>query len=124
MDSGITIKLIMAEIKYSGDIHTSEKHEEAKNLYTGPGKLAAKLKETGWNVEDKIETIAIGHRGVVSKTNLYSCKALGIAKNRQEGLHNKLALSVMTWLRSIVSLTRRVRARASDTGGGEGQQPH
>ena len=111
VDNEITIKLIMAEVKYSDDMHTLEKHEEAKNRYTGPGKLAEKLLEAGWNVEDKIETIVIGHRGVVSKKNLDSFKTLGIAKNQQEVLHNKLALSAMTWLRNIVSLTRRVRAR-------------
>jgi hypothetical protein len=111
VDNEITIKLIMAEVKYSDDMHTLEKHEEAKNLYSGPGKLAEKLMEAGWNVEDKVETIVVGHRGVVSKKNLDSFKTLGIAKNQQEGLQNKLALSAMTWLRNIVSLTRRVRAR-------------
>jgi hypothetical protein len=70
-------------------------------------------------VEDKIETIVIGHRGVVSKQNLDSFKNLGIAKKQQEGLQNKLALSAMTWLRNIVSLTRRARARKATPGGAE-----
>ena len=74
---------------------------------------ASKLKEAGWNMEDTMETICIGHREVVSKKNLENYKNLGIAKNRQEGLQDKLALSAMTWLRNIVSLTRRVRARVS-----------
>jgi len=111
MDLEITIKLILAEVKYSDDMHTLEKHEEAKNVYTGPGKLASKLTEAGWNVEDKIEAIVTGHRGVVSKKNLDIYKNLGIASNRQEGLQDKLALSTMTWLRNIVSFTKRVRAR-------------
>ena len=41
-------------------------------------------------MEDKIETIVIGHIGVVSKKNLDSYKNLGIAKNRQESLQDKL----------------------------------
>ena len=117
VDGEITIKLIMAEVKYSDDMHTVEKHEEAKALYTGPGRLAEKLQQAGWNVEDKIETIVIGHRGVVSKLNLDSFKNLGIAKKQQEGLQNKLALSAMTWLRNIVALTRRARARKATASG-------
>ena len=119
VDAEVTVKLIMAEVKYSDDMHTVEKHEEAKALYTGPGMLAEKLRQAGWNVEDKIETIVIGHRGVVSKMNLDSFKHLGIAKKQQEGLQNKLALSAMTWLRNIISLTRRARARKAAAGGAE-----
>ena len=113
MDGRVTIKLIMAEVKYSDDMCTLDKHTQAKGLYTGPGKLAAKLKTAGWNVKDELETVVIGHRGVVSKQNLDAYKNLGIAKGKQEGLQNRLALSAITWLRSIVSLTRRARAKAA-----------
>ena len=66
-----------------------------------------------------METVVIGHRGVVFKLNRDSCTNLGIAKNKQESLQNKLALSAITWLRSIVCLTRKVRARAGGAGGGD-----
>ena len=71
-----------------------------------------------WNIEDKLETVVIGHRGVVSKHNRESYTNLGIAKSKQEPLQTKLALSAITWLRSIVNLTRKVRARAGGAGGG------
>ena len=48
MDLEITIKLILAEVKYSDDMHTLEKHEEAKNVYTGPGRQASKQANGGW----------------------------------------------------------------------------
>ena len=36
VDPQITIKVIMVEDKYSDDIPTMEKREEAHNLYSGP----------------------------------------------------------------------------------------
>ena len=53
-------------------MHTVEKHEGAKKLHTGPGKLARRLKQAGWNIEDKLETTVICNRAVMYTTNLYA----------------------------------------------------
>lgn len=53
---------------YSDNMHTVE----PKNVYTGPGKLAIRLKEAGWTIEDKLETMCIRRKAMVSKTNLDS----------------------------------------------------
>ena len=81
---------------HNRDMCTLDKHTQAKVLYTGPGRLAAKLKAAGWNVKDELETVVLGHRGVVSKQNLDAYKNLVIAKGKLEGLQNRLALSAIT----------------------------
>ena len=91
-----------------------------KHSTQGLGNLLKNCGGAGWNIEDKLETVVIGHRGVVSKQNLDSYTNLGIAKNTQESLQNNLALSAITWLRSIVCLTMKARAMVSRAGGSGG----
>ena len=59
-------------------------------------------------------TIVIGHRAVVSKKNLDSYQETGIADRKTRGaLQDSLVISAAKWLRSIVNLTRKVRAQAA-----------
>ena len=103
MDNKVTIKLILGEVKYSNDMHTLEKHEAAHGIYSGPYKLTGALREAGWNVDDEVATIVVGHRATVSRRNLQSFEQLGITRKvEREKLQEDLAMSVANWLRSII----------------------
>jgi len=58
------------EVKYANDMLTLEKHDQAHQLYSGPGRLTGYLEEAGWKVEHNFPAVGIGHRAVVSRKNL------------------------------------------------------
>ena len=110
-DADISIRLVLVEVKYANDMLTLEKHEQAHQLYSGPGRLTGYLEEAGWKVEHNFPTVVIGHRAVVSRKNLDGYQKMGItSKRHQSSLQDQLALSAAKWARDINALTRRKRA--------------
>ena len=118
-DQQISYKLTIGEVKYTHDLKMPLAHARARDKYQGgPNKLADKLKDAGWKVTG-VYTIVIGHRACVSARNKEAFEGLGIkGKKAQADLQEKLAESAAEWARTIVSHTRRARAKLSATTSG------
>ena len=61
----MSIRFVPVELKYTNDLHTLEKHVEARDIYSGPNKLTGALHAACLKVEHNFPTVVIGQRAVV-----------------------------------------------------------
>ena len=107
-DEGISVQIILGELKYTDDEKMAQKHVDAREKYAP---LVQRLTDAGWSVQPEVATVVVGHRACVSLANRHSFRILGIDKKQHEQLQGKLAALAARWAASIIRHTRKFRAR-------------
>ena len=68
-DEGISVQIILGELKYTDDEKMEQKHLDAREKYAP---LVRRLTGAGWSVHPEVATVVVGHRACVSVENKHS----------------------------------------------------
>ena len=102
-EEGLSVQLILGELKYTDDQKMARKHLEASEKYMP---LVDALRGAGWAVQGEVATIVVGHRACVSVENRRAFEILGIDKKQHGALQERLAASAAYWATSIIGHTK------------------
>jgi hypothetical protein len=112
-ERGITVELILAELKYTDDGKMHEKHASIVHKYAP---LIARLRDAGWKVRPFTASVVVGHRSTALLINHTALNTVGAkGKKEQQRVHNSMVDVSIDYTRRIVVATRRARARQLDS---------
>ena len=107
-EHGFAVKLILAEFKFTDDIHMHRKHAEIKTKYAP---LVDALRTAGWAVHPEEASIVVGHRASTLHMNKDALHIKGITgKKDQQHAQNSLTDMALRHAEITINHTRTKRA--------------
>ena len=107
-EHGFTVKLIIAELKYTDDMNMHTKHAEIKEKYAP---LVRALRTHGWQVHHEVASVVLGHRATALNRNKDAMQTLGITdKKNQQHTQNAMTDEAVRYTQIIVNNTMKKRA--------------
>ena len=107
-EHGFTVKLVIAELKYTDDMNMHTKHIEIKGKYAP---LVRALQTHGWQVRHEVASVVIGHRATALNLNKDAMRTLGVTdKKTQQHTQNAMTDEAVSYAQITVNNTSRKRA--------------